>query len=98
MHARVNNRNPFLEEIDLSLRMTNDTEYSLDESLASRALRFDDDAEMRSNEPPSVQLATLSQKKRLWWRNAIINALFIGSWCAGHGLDFKCSPTSFYAL
>ncbi|KAJ6497817.1 TPT-domain-containing protein [Mycena sanguinolenta] len=59
--------------------MTNETEYSLDESLAGRALQYDD-AELRSRDPPPVQLATLAQKKRLWWRNAIINTLFIGSW------------------
>ncbi|KAJ7242877.1 triose-phosphate transporter family-domain-containing protein [Mycena haematopus] len=37
---------------------------------------------MRSSDPgpPPVQLATLSQKKRLWWRHAIVNILLIGFW------------------
>ncbi|KAJ7232767.1 triose-phosphate transporter family-domain-containing protein [Mycena haematopus] len=59
--------------------MTNETEYSLDESLAAHALRSDY-AEMRSGDLAPVQLATLAQKKRLWWRNAIVNTLFIASW------------------
>ncbi|PFH52067.1 hypothetical protein AMATHDRAFT_141107 [Amanita thiersii Skay4041] len=32
---------------------------------------FDDDG---------IHLATLDEKRRLWWRNAFVNALFIGSW------------------
>jgi hypothetical protein len=28
-----------------------------------------------------VHLASLAEKKRLWWRNALINTLFIASWC-----------------
>ena len=31
--------------------------------------------------------ATLTQRKRLWWRNAIINLAFIGSWYA-----IRCNP------
>lgn len=27
-----------------------------------------------------IHLATVEEKKRRWWRNAVINALFIGSW------------------
>ncbi|KAJ6593632.1 triose-phosphate transporter family-domain-containing protein [Mycena capillaripes] len=56
-----------------------DTQYSLDESLAGRSRHFDD-AEMHSPDLEPVQLATLAQKKRLWWRNAIVNTLFIASW------------------
>jgi solute carrier family 35, member C2 len=26
-------------------------------------------------------LASLAEKKRLWWRNGIINGAFIVSWC-----------------
>ncbi|KAF7315256.1 TPT domain-containing protein [Mycena indigotica] len=33
--------------------------------------------EMRSH---PVHMATLAEKKRLWWRNAIINGFFIGCW------------------
>jgi len=36
------------------------------------------------NEPlhhtQAVHYATEEEKKRLWWRNAVINALFITSW------------------
>jgi len=28
-----------------------------------------------------VHLASLAEKKRLWWRNALITGLFIASWC-----------------
>jgi solute carrier family 35 protein C2 len=28
----------------------------------------------------SEHLASLAEKKRLWWRNGIINGLFIASW------------------
>ncbi|CDO69259.1 hypothetical protein BN946_scf185042.g161 [Trametes cinnabarina] len=28
----------------------------------------------------AVHLASMAEKKRLWWRNALINALFIASW------------------
>ena len=27
-----------------------------------------------------VHYATEAEKKRLWWRNAVVNALFIASW------------------
>ncbi|KAJ7502848.1 triose-phosphate transporter family-domain-containing protein [Mycena galericulata] len=59
-----------------------DVEYSLDESLADRSLpHFSDDAnEMHSGPAESVHLATLAEKKRIWWRNAIVNTLFIASW------------------
>ncbi|KAJ7128950.1 triose-phosphate transporter family-domain-containing protein [Mycena crocata] len=60
----------------------NDTGYSQDDSLATHSLpRFEDDAEeMHSGDPEPVHLATLAEKKRLWWRNAIVNTLFIASW------------------
>jgi solute carrier family 35 protein C2 len=28
-----------------------------------------------------IHLASLVEKKRLWWRNAVINTIFISSWC-----------------
>jgi solute carrier family 35, member C2 len=28
-----------------------------------------------------VHIASTLEKKRLWWRNAIINLLFIAAWC-----------------
>ena len=33
-----------------------------------------------SNHTQAVHYATEAEKKRLWWRNAVINALFIASW------------------
>ncbi|KAJ7718014.1 TPT-domain-containing protein [Mycena maculata] len=56
-------------------------DYSLDESLAGRSLPpFTDDADGTLSGAETVHLATLAEKKRLWWRNAIVNALFIASW------------------
>ncbi|KAJ7690662.1 TPT-domain-containing protein [Mycena rosella] len=61
---------------------SNDTEYSLDESLAGRSLPHptEDAYEMHSEDPEPVHLASLAEKKRLWWRNAIVSTLFIASW------------------
>jgi len=28
-----------------------------------------------------IHFASIVEKRRLWWRNAIINTLFIASWC-----------------
>ena len=28
-----------------------------------------------------IHLASVEEKKRRWWRNALINVAFIGSWC-----------------
>lgn len=30
---------------------------------------------------PNIHLASVAEKKRLWWRNAVVNASFIASWC-----------------
>lgn len=35
----------------------------------------------------SVHLATLKEKKRRWWRNALINIAFISSWCVSTLLE-----------
>jgi solute carrier family 35 protein C2 len=61
-------------------------EYSLTEPLRPRTSV--DHAEHEINYPPSggLHLASIVEKKRLWWRNALINALFIGSWCAAMSL------------
>lgn len=32
-------------------------------------------------EVSDLHLASEAEKKRLWWRNAVINALFIAAWC-----------------
>lgn len=31
--------------------------------------------------PEDLHFATIEEKKRLWFRDAVINALFIASWC-----------------
>jgi solute carrier family 35 protein C2 len=35
-----------------------------------------------------LRYASIVEKKRLWWRNAIINALFIASWCVTYLVSF----------
>jgi hypothetical protein len=40
--------------------------------------------------PEDVHFATIEEKKRLWFRDAIINALFIASWC----VPIHTQPTS----
>ena len=61
-------------------------EYSLTEPLRPRTSV--EHAENDINYPPSGghHLASIVEKKRLWWRNALINALFIASWCAAMSL------------
>ncbi|KAF8629221.1 hypothetical protein AX17_005804 [Amanita inopinata Kibby_2008] len=53
------------------------------DELASYATDNDythDEPLLDSETHESFHLATLEQKRSLWWRNAFINALFIGSW------------------
>ncbi|KDR75307.1 hypothetical protein GALMADRAFT_249326 [Galerina marginata CBS 339.88] len=58
----------------------NSEQYSLGELPASRArLSYEDDIGNRLQHE-GVHLASIAEKKRLWWRNAVINALFIASW------------------
>lgn len=45
----------------------------------SPRLPYDDEAFDDAN-GAGIHLATVAEKKSLWWRNAIINALFIASW------------------
>lgn len=64
----------------LSGSMTYETDsdgYTLVDSdshtaLESNHVELDDDA--------TTRLASLAEKRRLWWRNALINAAFIASW------------------
>jgi solute carrier family 35 protein C2 len=39
-----------------------------------------DDGEAGLDELEDLHLASISEKKRLWWKNATINAAFISSW------------------
>jgi solute carrier family 35, member C2 len=57
---------------------TNVEEYALVASQTDRRYE-DDDGPLMSD---GVHLASLKEKKRVWWRNAIINMLFIASWSA----------------
>ncbi|EGN99596.1 hypothetical protein SERLA73DRAFT_88092 [Serpula lacrymans var. lacrymans S7.3] len=41
--------------------------------------RTNDDQEHEEDVPPA-HIASFAEKKRIWWRNAAINALFIASW------------------
>jgi hypothetical protein len=53
--------------------------YSLEEDTLQRS--FDDGAPLNSaSVREGLHLASLAEKKRLWWRNAIINTIFIASW------------------
>lgn len=38
-------------------------------------------------EVSDLHLASEAEKKRLWWRNAVINAIFIAAWCVHPVLD-----------
>jgi hypothetical protein len=40
-----------------------------------------EDPQDDSGGPEEVHFATIEEKKRLWFRDAFINALFIASWC-----------------
>jgi hypothetical protein len=48
-------------------------EYSLEERLQLPDYEIQDDV--------NVHLASVAEKKHLWWRNAVINTFFIASWC-----------------
>jgi hypothetical protein len=39
-----------------------------------------------------VHFATIEEKKRIWFRDALINTLFIASWCARNHKKFACFP------
>jgi len=68
---------------------SNPQQYTLLSSEPERArASADEDREYYDptldNEPlhdtRAVHYATEEEKKRLWWRNAVINSLFIASW------------------
>jgi len=51
---------------------TNERRHSLDEQ------PYDDQIDLADG--AAIHLASLAEKKRLWWRNAFINTIFIASW------------------
>ncbi|KAL0072759.1 hypothetical protein AAF712_000522 [Marasmius tenuissimus] len=53
--------------------------HSLDERPTRRPLSPEDEV-MYSSLDENVHIASKEEKKRLWWRNAVINMLFISSW------------------
>lgn len=64
----------------MSHRPLNGEEYPLDNPLP-RGLSIDQDEGYPATlHNRGLHYASIAEKKRLWWRNAIINALFIASW------------------
>ncbi|KAL0579760.1 hypothetical protein V5O48_002254 [Marasmius crinis-equi] len=53
--------------------------HSLDERPTRRPLSPEDEV-LYSSLDDNVHIASIQEKKRLWWRNAVVNMLFIGSW------------------
>ena len=45
---------------------------------------LDDLNGLQSTLNTDIHFADSLEKKRLWWRNAVINAAFIASWCVAH--------------
>jgi solute carrier family 35 protein C2 len=45
------------------------------------------DAEDGGGEGLEVHLASLEQKKAIWWKNVIVTAMFILSWCVGSSVS-----------
>ena len=63
------------------------TRYPLDEpsphqSTSRQSYTYDVD-DIPYSARNASHLASIAEKKRLWWRSATINALFIGLWYAG---------------
>jgi hypothetical protein len=58
-------------------------QYSVDEPLtrpstSRRPPEYDVDIPYLT--PGDPHLPSLAEKKRLWWRNATVNTLFVGAW------------------
>lgn len=63
--------------------MTRTDEYLLDESsprLPRRSFTYDVHETIDADADQGFHLASLAERKRLWWRNATINTLFISAW------------------
>lgn len=58
-------------------------DYSLDDpsTVQSRLLSTSDNENGYVSLDGDVHLASVDEKKRLWWKNATINTLFIAAWC-----------------
>ena len=60
----------------------NDSEYVRDDpTLYSARERLLDGLEL-ADRHLEIHLASVAEKQRLWWKNAVINSFFIGSWYA----------------
>lgn len=55
-------------------------EYSLNEPLTDHRGSHEDGDISNFTRVEGIHLASIAEKKRLWLRNAILNALFIASW------------------
>lgn len=71
---------------------------SLDEplSVSSRTARYSSEHVGYAPLDEQIHFASIQEKKRLWWRNATINALFIGSWFVSCSLI--ASPSQMFII
>ena len=53
-------------------------EHALNEPLIDDLRRSHEDEEI--TRAAGIHLASIAEKKRLWWKNAVLNALFIAIW------------------
>jgi hypothetical protein len=76
--------------------MARPSRISLDEPLR-RHNSFSDDEDVLEELEGQVHVATIEEKKRLWWKNAAVNSLFIASWCVPT-VSISASRTSLNVL
>ena len=72
----------------MSHRPLNGEEYPLNNSLPHGLSSDQDEDYPATLRNRGLHYASIAEKKRLWWRNAIINALFIASWCVTYLVSF----------
>lgn len=68
----------------MSDRPLNVEEYPLNDPLSYRRSLDHDEGQSVTMRSRGLHYASIAEKKRLWWRNAIVNALFISSWCVAY--------------
>jgi hypothetical protein len=60
---------------------SNDSEYARDDPVGYSARQRLLDAVELVDEGTEIHLASVAEKQRLWWKDAVINSFFIASWC-----------------
>jgi solute carrier family 35 protein C2 len=55
-------------------------EYAPEDPVAYTALRRFSNEDGDAVRASDIHLASVAEKRRLWWRNAVINAFFIAAW------------------